>query len=209
MAISNEVFKNKEYVMIDGEYMLYSQCTTSDAVIMRTGNGSYSDDTNTLQKAYDEMNNDIQSLTRKNSTINTSIAQLNETTKTTTSNLEAVNKRFGCLDIVDCGQGTLPFENGQCTWGYTIQNIGTDNKKIYSQLGAILVNGYGNDHVFAATILDADPSHILISIRCVDTPTLTGNFLISMICFMRRVDEGDCLEEPEVIVGTVENELGN
>ena len=83
------------------------------------------------------------------------------------NNLTAVAECLDDIAIVDMGKKSLFFSDGVS--GIGIKLVGVP----YVQIGAVLVNGYETTHIFAASVLNADPSNGNIEVRCVTDPTLS------------------------------------
>jgi hypothetical protein len=93
--------------------------------------------------------------------------------------LGVVGARIGNLVLEDTGAHTLQFTNGKAVYNTTDLD-----GKLYTQLRNVVVNGFGTEHIFAASITNATPENISISIECVSNNTFTGEVLVAILLFM-------------------------
>ena len=110
-------------------YYITSNYTTSDAIIMQDENDEYYDKTNTLQKNYDILINDMTNMKKTDGIFAGQISNINEKLENMTKdiydnksdNINMNNKiskteeRFGKLDIIDLGSYSAKFVNGKVT----------------------------------------------------------------------------------------------
>ena len=66
-------------------------------------------------------------------------------------------------------------------------NYGVARK--YDQIRGVIVNGFGGTDCFVATISDADPDSIRLTVRCVNDPNLSGDHQVSVIFFANDAKE--------------------
>lgn len=179
--------KFKKHLKMEDGYYTTSNYTTSDAVVMQDGNGEYSDDTNTLQKNYNEL-----------------IQKMNDSDFVLANTIADTNGKFGGFDIIDLGSYKVYFTNGQnlmiarnldkrygqiefkSTDKISIETNIKKFLKTYRQLGGILVNGWDTTYSFAVGVSDAEIENIVATFTCVNDSTFTGEVELNIILFMRN-----------------------
>lgn len=113
-----------------------------------------------------------------------SAENMNDLENRASTAFEEVESRFNDLIMVDNGVKNVKFADGVGVYTLVTSNLGTTPK--YSQLRGVLVNGFGTAHHFSASITDANPYNLALHIECLSDETLTGEYPVSMIFFMKK-----------------------
>lgn len=101
--------------------------------------------------------------------------------KQTENDLAALRKdALDNLMMVNAGIASCDFSGGMYTLPLMITVTPGQG---YTQLRCAVVNGFGTGHVFACSVIDADPAKPALSIKCLTDDTLTGAFNLSVLLF--------------------------